>query len=140
MHDSTTLATMPPIPELAISVRQPWAWAIIYAGKDIENRSRATSVRGPIAIHASKAMTMAEYNEDASTIAAITGIKPPRHNSSYIQYGGIIGTTNIIDDVIRSSSPWFFGPHGYVLEGSAPLPLFFPTRGRLGFFNWRSMA
>lgn len=27
------------LPELALSVRQPWAWAIIHAGKDIENRS-----------------------------------------------------------------------------------------------------
>lgn len=25
--------------DFALSVRQPWAWAIIFAGKDIENRS-----------------------------------------------------------------------------------------------------
>ncbi len=38
----------------AITVRQPWAWAIIHGGKDIENRSRniAGSYRGPVAIHA----------------------------------------------------------------------------------------
>ena len=23
----------------AISIRQPWAWAILYAGKDVENRT-----------------------------------------------------------------------------------------------------
>lgn len=27
------------IPRLALSVRQPWPWAILHAGKDIENRS-----------------------------------------------------------------------------------------------------
>jgi len=36
-----------------LTVRQPWAWAIIYAGKDIENRTRnvAGDYRGPLAIH-----------------------------------------------------------------------------------------
>jgi hypothetical protein len=39
----------------AITVRQPWAWAIVHGGKDVENRSRniAGSYRGPVAIHAS---------------------------------------------------------------------------------------
>lgn len=40
----------------AISVRQPWATAIVSWGKSPENRSRniAGSYRGPLAIHASK--------------------------------------------------------------------------------------
>ena len=37
-----------------LSVRQPWAWAITCAGKTVENRSRPTSYRGLLAIHASK--------------------------------------------------------------------------------------
>lgn len=36
-----------------LSVKQPWALAICR-GKDVENRSRATTARGLIAIHASK--------------------------------------------------------------------------------------
>ena len=37
-----------------LTVRQPYAWAIIHGGKDIENRTRniAGSYRGPVAIHA----------------------------------------------------------------------------------------
>lgn len=37
-----------------LTVRQPWAWAIIHGGKNIENRSRnlAGNYRGPVAIHA----------------------------------------------------------------------------------------
>lgn len=37
-----------------LTVRQPYAWAIIHGGKDIENRSRniAGDYRGPVAIHA----------------------------------------------------------------------------------------
>ena len=39
-------------PIKALTVRQPWAWAIALAGKDVENRSWRTGYRGPLAIHA----------------------------------------------------------------------------------------
>jgi len=37
-----------------LTVRQPWAWAIIHGGKDVENRVRnlAGDYRGPVAIQA----------------------------------------------------------------------------------------
>lgn len=38
----------------ALSVRQPWAYAIAHLGKRVENRTWNTAYRGPIAIHASK--------------------------------------------------------------------------------------
>jgi hypothetical protein len=41
----------------AITVRQPWAWAIINAGKDIENRTWNTNFRGRVAIRAGMGMT-----------------------------------------------------------------------------------
>lgn len=36
-----------------LTVRQPWAWAIIFGGKSVENRTRniAGDYRGPVAIH-----------------------------------------------------------------------------------------
>jgi len=45
------------LPLRAITVRQPWAWAIIHGGKDVENRTRniAGAYRGPVAIHAASA-------------------------------------------------------------------------------------
>jgi len=45
----------------ALTIRQPWAWAIFHAGKDIENRDWPTRLRGRIAIHAAKGMTRDEY-------------------------------------------------------------------------------
>jgi ASCH domain len=36
----------------ALTVRQPWASAIIWAGKTVENRSWTTSYRGRLYIHA----------------------------------------------------------------------------------------
>ncbi|MDR1265954.1 MAG: ASCH domain-containing protein [Propionibacteriaceae bacterium] len=37
-----------------MTVRQPWAWAIIYGGKNVENRRRniAGDYRGPVLVHA----------------------------------------------------------------------------------------
>jgi len=45
-----------------LTVRQPWAWAIIHGGKDVENRVRniAGDYRGPIAIHAG----LAKFEDD----------------------------------------------------------------------------
>lgn len=39
-----------------LTVRQPWAWAIIHGEKDVENRVRniAGDYRGPVAIHAGR--------------------------------------------------------------------------------------
>jgi hypothetical protein len=46
---------------LALSIRQPWASLILLAGKDIENRTWETRLRGPILIHAAISMTKREY-------------------------------------------------------------------------------
>lgn len=38
-----------------LTVRQPWAWAIIHGGKDVENRSRSLGpYRGPVLMHAGR--------------------------------------------------------------------------------------
>ena len=118
----------------ALSIRQPWAWLILNAGKDIENRSWYTSVRGRVLIHASKGMTLAEYEDaiDTSYIIDKTfGELPP---FAVLDRGGIIGSVELVDCVKASKSRWFFGPYGFVLRNPVPLP-FRPLRGQLGFFE-----
>jgi hypothetical protein len=46
----------------AFSVRQPWAWVILQAGRDIENRTWPTRYRGRVLVHASR--TYASEAED----------------------------------------------------------------------------
>jgi hypothetical protein len=58
-------------------------------------------------------------------------IRPPPPRD--IERGGIVGESTILDCVDNHDSPWFFGPYGFVLSHSRPLP-FRPVRGRLGFF------
>ena len=46
-----------------LTLRQPWAWLVVFGGKDVENRSWTTEYRGPILIHAGKEMTRREYKQ-----------------------------------------------------------------------------
>ena len=50
---------------LALSIRQPWSWAILVAGKRCENRTWNCKYRGPIYIHAAKGMKREEYESFA---------------------------------------------------------------------------
>jgi hypothetical protein len=56
-----------------LTVRQPWAWAIIHGGKDVENRVRniAGDYRGPVAIHAGQAEDVTAYREADRTHNAL---------------------------------------------------------------------
>ena len=54
-----------------LTVRQPWAWAIVHGGKDVENRARSLGpYRGPVAIHASLAL---DHEYDARLIGEAVG-------------------------------------------------------------------
>lgn len=123
----------------AISIRQPWAWMILHAGKDIENRDWPTSFRGEVLIHAGKGMTQDEYEECLTTAKSISLDHPfppelvlPEFDK--LPRGGIVGMAEIVDCVEDSASPWFFGRYGFVLRNAKALP-FRPFKGALGFFD-----
>ncbi|WP_319498034.1 hypothetical protein [uncultured Cohaesibacter sp.] len=129
----------PNLPTFALSVRQPWAWAIIHAGKDIENRSwqainRGLANRGPIAIHAAKGMSAAEYISAREYMLAL-GVTCP-HPAELVR-SAIIGHVTIADIVSKSDSPWFMGPRGLVLRDPVACnPI--AASGQLGFFKWQT--
>lgn len=118
----------------AISIRQPWAWLILQGGKDIENRSWATKLRGRVLIHAAKGMTHKEYEDIELRVAMSIDPKIFVPAFDNLKRGGIIGSVDIIDCVSQSDSPWFTGPYGFVLANAEPMP-FIPLSGRLGFFE-----
>lgn len=109
----------------ALSIKQPWAWAIIHSGKDIENRSWKTNFRGRIYIHCSK-----KIDKKANSFLNTIGMIFP---NTFLM-GGIIGSIEIVDCVTESKSKWFFGPFGFVLKNPIALP-FKPCFGKLGFFD-----
>ena len=111
----------------AISINQPWAWAILHGGKDIENRDWKTSYRGKVLIHAG-------LKFDASGLEFVEqqcGLLIPPNDRPR---GAILGEVEIVDCVTESDSPWFFGRYGFVLRNPKPMT---PRRckGALGFFD-----
>ncbi len=120
----------------ALSIRQPWAWLILHAGKDIENRNwklrnPALRFRGTCLIHTGIAVQ--PISDDLrARVRATSGVDLPR--SDELPRGGIVGQVDVIDVVQDSPSPWFEGPCGLVLANPKPPPLV-ACRGRLGFFE-----
>lgn len=110
---------MSDLPNIALSIRQPWCYFILRAGKDVENRTWPTNFRGPVLIHASKTVDPDDRDE-------VRRLDLP--------LGGIVGVMTITDCVQESDSEWFNGPYGFVIKDARPLP-FRPCRGKLGFFR-----
>lgn len=131
---------MAALPDLALSVRQPWAYALAMGWKPVENRSwrqgnPGLNFRGPFAIHASTGMTRDEY-EDAADTFAWCGFECPTPDK--LLRGGIVGIGRITNIVTEMDSRWFFGPKGLIVADAQPVD-FIPVGGRLGFFNWREL-
>ena len=102
----------------ALSIAQPWAWAILHCGKRIENRDRWTGCRyrGEVWLHASKGTgTLAEFHQaivaiDGLQVADVRRVAMPgrrRPHSGPLQElwiprgdldrGGIVGRARIVD-------------------------------------------
>lgn len=123
----------------ALSVRQPWAWLIVNGFKDIENRTWHTNYRGRVLIHASKGMTRDEYEDALDMCHQVSLVKPFPEGTKMpsfkeIERGGIVGAVDIIDCVQDTSSPWFVGDYGFVLENAEAFEMK-PCKGALGFFK-----
>jgi hypothetical protein len=118
----------------AITIRQPWAYAVIYMGKDIENRTWSTKHRGPLLVHAAKSMAVAEYEAFCKACETLKlGIPPPMVSlKPYL--GGVVGIVDLVDVVEKSRSKWFQGPFGFELKNAKPLP-FRSMPGKLGLFD-----
>lgn len=122
-----------PLPEFALSIRQPWLWLILNFGKDVENRAWRTSYRGPLALHAAKGMSEEEY-DDAMDFAHDIDSSLELPLPSVLPRGGLCGVANLTDCVMRSKSRWFTGKYGLVLDDAREIQ-FVPCRGELNIFR-----
>jgi hypothetical protein len=146
-------------------MKQPWAWAIVEAGKWIENRSwePPDALLGEVfAIHAGLKKPSTELVEEALECASEDGrrIAPP----DQFQLGCIIGVATLdgyvtdhdeddFNECVMAhgdaheatammsraiQSPWFFGPVGFVLTDVRRLVEPVPCKGALGFWELAS--
>jgi len=89
-----------------LTVREPYASEIIFGGKDVENRSKRTSYRGPLVIHASQ------------------------------PDGCIVGIVQLIDCIPNSKSKWAQpGFWHWILEKPVALLPPIPMGGALGIYS-----
>lgn len=122
-----------------LTVRQPWAWAIIHGGKNVENRVRniAGDYRGPVLIHAALRVAADGANE------VVWGAWIDSGDS--LVKGAIIGVVDLVavhsvDSVgcmaaIPDCSPWAEktpGMHHLRFENPRALDEPIPYTGALG--------
>jgi len=125
----------------AITVRQPWAWAIMHGGKDVENRSRniAGKYLGPIAI------TAALQVDPQAWLPNYT-LQDSTHLAHFTPRGVVLGVVDLTDvhamwadddgRCDRCESPWAQrSPYHLTLANPRPLPRPIPVRGRLGLWT-----
>jgi ASCH domain len=124
----------------ALSVRQPWAWALIYGvkrPKRIENRSWSTRHRGDLVIHASKGLvdwqsrSLDRWREEIPDLPDLLAEPFERH------FGCLYGLLDLVDDLPFSEvqdQPFAEGPRCWITEDPRPIePV--PYRGQQGFFD-----
>jgi hypothetical protein len=114
----------------ALSILQPWAWLIANGHKDIENRHWKTHWRGRFLIHAGKKWGGEQCDDLESVRESFPHITFPER----FDLGGVVGAATIVDCVAFSSSPWFVGSWGFVLQQARTCSLV-PWRGQLGWFD-----
>lgn len=122
----------------ALTIRQPWGWAIVHAGKRVENRCWRVRYRGPLAIHVGQGADMA----DAATVAHVAGVDLRTVREGARVRGAVIAVARLADicsaqEFGRSCDcgPWAaYGQHHWRLEGVRPLADPVPCGGARGLW------
>jgi len=120
----------------ALSIRQPWAWLIAAGVKTVENRTWATSYRGPLLIHAGQSLAMSpdDLTRMRKAMAGVGVIMPAQFDR-----GGIVGVVDVVDIATECADPadadWHEpGCYAWILRNPRSLP-FLATPGRLMLFE-----
>ncbi|MDN4173939.1 hypothetical protein QWY28_13340 [Nocardioides sp. SOB77] len=124
----------------ALTVQQPWAWAIVHGGKDVENRTQAWSYRGPLAIHAGLRTDVWAYEDDMVRDAL------GRFDDGWVleeqtgTVGAVIGVVDLVGAHRGAAcdciSGWAQqGAVHMLLANPRPLPTPVPCKGRLGLWT-----
>ena len=115
-----------------LNIAQPNAHNVIFNGKNVENRSSATKIRGTIAIYGSKTINRDRFEGQMCGTHV---------NEEDCSYGCIIGFADVVDciteeDLTSKTKKWFSGPFGYVLENIVTLKKPIPVSPPRGAIIW----
>ena len=118
----------------ALTVQQPWAWAIIHGGKDVENRARNCRFRGRFYVHAG----LKHSTFDDAFVRRHAGVSALPD----LLLGYIIGTVELYDVLPPmspplSGSPWASANQwNWLLRDPRPLRKPIPARGHLAWWSY----
>jgi hypothetical protein len=86
----------------ALTIRQPWAHAILQLGKDVENRTFRVQYQGPLLIHA------AAFKERHPRQLLVKYVPQPPSEESLLSLplGHIVGVVHLDDCVRNAKSVW----------------------------------
>src|SRR5690606_28490894 len=115
----------------ALTVRQPWAWAIANGYKTVENRTWNTTHRGQVAIHAA-----ARWDRETTTarVFELTGAYVLKTDvSAIVAVVDVVGVCTAQD---CGCGPWAIpGQRHWQLVNAQALPDPAPCKGRLGLWD-----
>jgi hypothetical protein len=124
------------LPVHVLSVRQPWAHAIIYLGKDVENRTWKPDRPCRVLIHASRRIAF-----DRRGLNALAAMRPRLRNLPLdlddYSYGQIIGRVDVVswDRIQGRGRPWSVdGQWHWHLTNVVPIQRPIEMKGRPSFF------
>ncbi|REF00241.1 ASCH domain-containing protein [Thermomonospora umbrina] len=133
----------------ALTIRQPWAWAIVHGGKTIENRTWQTFYRGPLAIHAGTGVgNRWEFESALESVAGRCGLPPQAVAHLSRVRGSVIAIAELADvcaDCLYSAhtaplrcecGTWAVNGQRHLrLTEVRALPEPVPARGALGLWS-----
>jgi hypothetical protein len=86
------------VPEYALTLLQPWAWAVFHAGKDVENRIWWTNYRGPVWLTSSQRTSRTYYRNACAVLRDRAGIVAPAYEE--LCFGHVLGLVQIVDCIL----------------------------------------
>lgn len=105
-----------------LSLYPEWAWAVMHAGKLVENRSWRTSYRGTLLIHASGKRSSHEALESARSVLCARSKLRPKDLPDEFPRCAILGAVELVDCVEGAKSPWAEADAvHWLLSGAQPL-------------------
>jgi len=115
----------------AISVKQPFAWALFH-GKPVENRDWPWRYRGPLIIQASKTTDLFGFQWIKERFPELYATMP---HPDDLPHMALVGKVQMVDCVSFHPSPWFVGPWGHVYENPVEFKTPIPWKGKQGPFE-----
>ncbi len=97
-----------------LTVRQPYAWAIIKGAKDVENRDRMSKYTGRLHIHAARKEWTDRVDDCVARMAKHFGVSVSEMLDDYHRHvsrglGAIIGSVHMFGCAVHHESEWFKG-------------------------------